>query len=284
MQISKELKQSSSNRMSAEEIDELCFADMSKATPMYLNGSAIKLMENLERLCKIVKGHESEFYLKARDLYCALNIELNKRYLNREQGATAPAFRKRLNRSPRPSAIEIMLSNDTQVIDFHYFWLKGGSVLYQDGAEHIDNVFARKAVSGKVFDFDAAYRFAATAGVIRKKLTYLDIYDEPMLQWELVSLVSDDIRDSRKEVERKKKSVKTKLSRLAPNQYITGNERVWSEVVAAEETLKAIGKERKPSLLIETLRMRSGLMGYSGKQLTEKLKSAGKHLRPKTPV
>jgi len=279
MQISKELQQSPPNRMSAEEIDELCFADMSKATPIYLNGSAIKLMENLERLCKIVKGHESEFYLKARDLYCALNIELNQRYINKEEVAVAPAFREKLKRSISPDDVEAILSNDTQVIDFHLVWLKGATMHYRDGAEHLDNVYARKAVADGKFDFDEAYRFMASGGKIPEKLTYLDIFDEPELQWELVALKLSDVEDKRKEVHRKKVSARDKLYRAAlRNQYVKGRESRWAEVTAAEDTINAMGKKRTPKLMIEILRVRSGLTGLAGNQIMSMLASARKYL------
>lgn len=171
------------HRLSDEDIAAIAFPVKDTALGLFRGRSARWLLEMLDNVRGRIRnlGEISASYSgKYRKAYVALNLVLNEHFVlkgdgeerAKRLGAIAPAFRSRLPLERMPKGLERDLSNDSQVIDLHFFHCLGQRRCVGD-----ENAIA--ALSGRQFDFDAAARFATVGGATATKLQKLGLSAAP---------------------------------------------------------------------------------------------------------
>lgn len=170
--------------LSDQHIDAIAFPVGDAALELLRERPARWLVMMLKEVCSriIRSGGVSSCYAgKYRKAYVTLNLVLNEHFVimgdgkedrAARKGAIAPAFRPRLPLARMPKGRERDLSNDSQVIDLHFFHCLGQRRCMGD-----DNAIA--ALSGRQFDFDAAARFATVGGSTATKLQKLGLTEAP---------------------------------------------------------------------------------------------------------
>ena len=263
-------QQDSKTRLTPEEVEDLRFG---------LNAEAVGKLDQIDtaqllcRLDKIIRNVELDIksrYPAQRKSYCAIQLQLNKRFARKIDGVSCPAFRSRLKLTNRPKGAEQILSNDTQIIDMHFMYCKRRRTVGEG--------YARNAFSGDEFDFDDALRFARTVGKTELKLEVLGIANNRLMQFQLVTYNNKEVYDAGRWIKKKLDENMGTFESLAEDNYrVKGNERVWAVLLTAEKACEKLGLEVKPKSLADYARMIGGLTGRPDK-LKRKLESAKNYI------
>lgn len=175
-----------------------------------------KLLRKLESLRKLP-------YFSARSHYCAIHIELNQRAAKASlPQLIAPNYRpiRRVRPKGRRSGITVedaLLSNDSQVIDFHWCWATAKGRLTPSGRPFSDWLFAHE------FPFDSVSEFISRP--LRPATKLKDLGIPHSLQWDLAILKAPDVRKRYRYLQDRRTACLTWLRRKAKdNRYIAGHE------------------------------------------------------------
>jgi len=137
-----------------------------------------ELLAGLERVSALAKTYSGQ----ARTLFCALNLELNRRR------NLAPRFRemRRPDQASSLPADQQDLSNDRQVIDLH--WLHCREI----NCQNAKGEYKRLLVAND-FDFDTAGSLAKEECTADVKARWLRLPEN--VAWELASIQTKNMRD-----------------------------------------------------------------------------------------
>lgn len=162
--------------------------------------------------------------------------------------------RPRITYRNETKGYESDFSNDTQVIDLHFFRMLGHTV-----CKHSDGL---AALSGSKFDFEAALRFAKYGGSTPKKINDLHLFgSKGVMSCHLgaSSLISSKLKKHRELLVENVPELTEQLRNLS-----TANNKkpgAWAEAYVAGELLEATGSRIDSAGLDE---MSAVLFGYQG--------------------
>lgn len=258
-------------RLSDDQIRDLRFVITHSVVDQFDELETTVLISKLEIIVNRIAKDVDEQYPECRELYCAIQLQLNKRFAKKAKGVPSPAFRSRLKYGRKPKGAAELLSNDTQIIDMHF--------MHCNGLRTASGAHASQAYSGDVFDFDSAYRFALTCGSQNLKLKLLGLSNNPEVQFSLVWLKDKQQRDAVERVKEFERISRGKLEMLGlSNSKVSNNEGSWAAVLTAERLCKWFKWEPTPKNLLLALQLCSGIPAYRTDKLKQKLSSARKYV------
>lgn len=258
-------------RLSDDQVSKSMFVINHAAVAQLDRVEASALISKLETIIDQAGKNVDKQYPEHRISYCAIQLQLNKRFAVKEVGVPSPAFRPRFKYGRKPKGALELLSNDTQIIDMHF--------MHCNGLRTASGVHASQAYSGDVFDFDSAYRFALTCGSQNLKLKLLGLSNNPEVQFSLVWLKDKQQRDAVERVKEFERVSRGKLEMLGlSNSRVSKNEGVWAAVLTAERLCNWFKWKPTPKNLLLALQLCSGMPACRADKLKQKLSSARKYV------
>lgn len=257
-------------RLSDDEVSKLMFVINHETVARLDKIKASALISKLKTIIDQVGKNVDEQYPEHRISYCAIQLQLNKRFAVKEVGVPSPAFRPRFKYGRKPKGALELLSNDTQVIDMHF--------MHCNKIRTVTGAYAVKAFGEHLFSFDDAYRFALTAGKKSLKLQLLGLQNRDTRQFPLVWLKTKKQYDAVERIKRSEKLFAGNLESIACNvPRVSGNEKVWATLLSADKACAWLKLEPTPQNLLLVLRLCNGMPHYRADKLKTKLNSARKY-------
>jgi len=228
-----------------------------------------------EALCQFLGGlrERRASYAAIRDDYCAAHIELNRRL--RDGVSVAPRFRPLIRPTPVTGQgygpDERAMSNDNQVIDIHWLFMRGHEA-----------VADRRAIgffSGEVPDVQSFSTFAETVGDTTRKCGILELSRHDQL--ECSTLQDGEIRDVYKGLPGEVSKVRLQLrSRARRTHQIRGYVQEWTDLFRAvrlEQIASQQGTVPPPSVVAEWYGLVTGSR-MSRQRARTKLRALARHI------
>lgn len=270
-----EIKAEEHEGLSAEDVAALTYLPISGAMEKWSDVGIDTLNRRLSDVCNAIEeagGVRNAYDGKLRTAYVTLQCLLNRWNAKAEHGVSAPAFRKRLKLAHRPVGREKDLSNDTQIVDLHYFWLLG-----HRGCDHAFGSYA----FGTSFDFDNAYRFVRTAGTSELKLELLGLekaVGKGSCRLGATSLRLSSDGDLQRRVAGRRNSLTNGLdtARLSNGT----NKPLWVTLLIAEEILAGVKLQPDNQRLTDMVAILTGEPVGPERRLMGKLQSAKAKIGP----
>lgn len=190
-----------------------------------------------------------------RRIYQRLNLILNVQFAQHRLGAVPPWLRDhpRITYTNQMRGYESDFSNDSQVIDLHFFHCMGHRICaHKDG---------HSALGIDEFDFEAAHRFARYGGSKAQKIASLYLANSAGVKSCHLGahvLVSDKLKSSRLDLAQRATALTEQLRMLSRSN--NKKPRAWAEAYLAGEHLAALNAKINGPALDE---MQAVLFGYS---------------------
>jgi hypothetical protein len=220
--------------------------------------SPVKLQKALRLVCSRLNkgdGISATYKDSLRRTYQQLNLILNVQFAQHRLGAVPPWLRDhpRITYTNQLRGYESDFSNDSQVIDLHFFHCMGHRICaHKDG---------HSALGIDEFDFEAAHRFARYGGSKAQKIASLYLANSAGVKSCHLGahvLVSDKLKSSRLDLAQRATALTEQLRMLSRSN--NKKPRAWAEAYLAGEHLAALNAKINGPALDE---MQAVLFGYS---------------------